>query len=140
MTNQYSDEALDKATISEETRAIRASVDRLERLFTEHREQRRVDAETFRTLTMRLAHVCAESEEARTQLENKVVNCERAVDSLKKKLIGMKRSIDSAQLEAIALLGDGREHLMTTAPKAKRASARSSQGSKRRRRRWPAGL
>ena len=135
MTNLYSDEALDKATVSEETRAIRASVDRLERLFAEHREQCRVDAEVFRSLTMRLAQVCAETEGVHTRLKDRVANCERAVDNLKQKLIGMKRSIDCAQLEAIEILGDWRKHVIATTPTARRASAKFPRGKKRRARR-----
>jgi hypothetical protein len=130
MTNHYSDETLDRATVSEETRAIRACVDRLERLLAEHQEQRRVDAEIFRSLTMRLAQACAESEAVHARLEGKVANCERVVDNLKQKLIGMKGSLDCAQLEAIEALAKWRRHLVKTTP-----TARSSRMKKRRARR-----
>jgi hypothetical protein len=109
MVNQYSEESLDKATVSEETKAIRACVDRLEGMFALHQEQRRVDAETFRSLTVRLAEVCAQSEEMRSRLEEKLSACGTAADRMKRKILDMNRSINCAQLEALAALGDWRQ-------------------------------
>jgi hypothetical protein len=108
MTTQYSDDSLEKATVSEETRAIRTNVDRLERLFAEHQEQRRIDAEIFRSLTMRLAQVCAQSEALHTQLAEKLAKSEHAADNLRQKLVGVQRSIHCVQLEALGIVAHRR--------------------------------
>jgi hypothetical protein len=133
MTQKYCDESLEKVTVSEETRAIRSAVDRLERLFAEHHEQRRIDTEIFRTLTVRLAQACAESEEARRKIEDKLAECGMAADRLKQRILGMRRSIDCAQIEAIAILGDWRSHVSRQSAPARRKSQMARSGTTTRR-------
>lgn len=106
MTQNFSDEALEKATVSEETRTIKTCVDRLEVAIREHVEQRRVEAECMRTLTIRLAQTCAESEDAHRELSQKLFDCRAAAEAMEHKLLKLDRNIESARIKLQTLRRD----------------------------------
>jgi hypothetical protein len=111
MTHQFSDEALEKATVSEETRTIKACVDRLEGAIREHVEQRRVEADTLRTLTLRLAETCAASENAHSRLYEKLFDCRIAAETLQHRLLELGRDIEHTHVELHSLRRDLPLHL-----------------------------
>jgi hypothetical protein len=106
MTQQYSDEALEKATVSEETRTIKGCVERLEGAIREHVEQRRVETENMRTLTIRLAQTCAASEDAHRKLSEKLFDCRMAAEGMEHQLLKLDRDIDRARVEMQGVRGD----------------------------------
>jgi hypothetical protein len=99
MTQNFSDESLEKVTVSDEARAIKACVQQFEAVIREHVEQRRVEAEVIRALTLRLANTCADWEGMHTKAHELFTYCRHAAEALRYKLLNLGSDIESVQLK-----------------------------------------